>query len=467
MNLTRGARHANVTAAVIATFCAILVVVYAIAWFAPSVGLLYDDGVYLVAAESLSSGRGYTTSPPVFPVVLALFTLVSRQTQWLKLLPLLCTVAWLALSYRLLRRMGAKKGGAWLLVLITAASPTVVFLGTNLMPEPLFALFTAATLLLLLDERAFLAGVCAGLATLTQTAGVPLIAACMMVFVVRHRFRSAAQFTAAAMLFVAPWFGWALANAPGSPASLHESERLVVLGANVVSLFSSPFVLLSGIGGLYAVIATALLFGWSLIRRRQLMPDLFVAFYCLMLLTRVAPPQRLVAPILPLVLWIVWRAFQNAKLQEAVAAFAIIVATVPVVVDIGRLPETLRYGQFPSSGQPPSDWHQLQRMFNYIRSNTPADAVILANLDPMFYLNTGRQATRPSNSVITPDQLAKQILENGVGYVAITPDRDFPEAPSYRRAVEALERGGMLEPVAVTGVSGEYRLLRTGSFRSH
>jgi hypothetical protein len=455
MNLSRGAQRA-----MIATFCAVLFVVYGIAWFAPSVGLLYDDGVYLVAAEALARGHGFTANPPVFPVVLGLFTLVSRQTQWLKLLPLLCTAAWLALSYRLLRRMGAKNGGAWLLVLITAASPTVVLLGTNLMSEPLFALFTVATLLLLLDERAFLAGVCAGLATLTRTAGLPLIAACMMVFVLRHRFRSAAQFTAAAMLFVAPWFGWTLAHAPGTSSSLHLSEQLAVLGVNIVSLLSSPFVLLSGVGGLYAVIATVVLLTWSLIRRRQLMPDLFVALYCLMLLTRVDPPQRLVAPILPLMLWIVWRAFQNARLQEAVAAVAIIVAIVPVAVDIGRLPETLRYGQFPTSGQLPTDWHQLERVFSYIRSNTPPDAVILANLDPMFYLNTGRPAIRPSNSFLTPDQVGKQILENGVDYVAITPDRDFPEAPAYRRAVEALERGGVLEPVAVPGVSGEYRLLR-------
>jgi hypothetical protein len=107
----------------------------------------------------------------------------------------------------------------------------------------------------------------------------------------------------------------------------------------------------------------------------------------------------------------------------------------------------------------------MERLFSYIRSNTPPDAVILANLDPMFYLNTGRKAIRPSNSVITPDRLGKQILENGVGYVAITPDRDFTEAPAYHRAVEALERGGMLEPVAVPGVSGDYRLLKMVSFR--
>jgi hypothetical protein len=183
-----------------------------------------------------------------------------------------------------------------------------------------------------------------------------------------------------------------------------------------------------------------------------------------------------VAPILPLVLWMLWRGFQNAKLQEAVAAFAIIFSAIPVVVDMIRLPATLRSGQFPSSSRAPNDWHQLERVFSYVRDNAAPDAVILANLDPMFYLNTGRKAIRgffpdgyklyyaPSNSVITPDQLGKQILENGVSYVALTPDRDFAESPAFHRAVEALERGGMLEPVAVPGVSGEYRLLRTVSF---
>ena len=47
-----------------------------------------------------------------------------------------------------------------------------------------------------------------------------------------------------------------------------------------------------------------------------------------------------------------------------------------------------------------------------------------------------------------------------MGYVALTPDRDFAESPAYHHAVEALERGGILEPVPVPGVTADYRLLR-------
>jgi hypothetical protein len=491
----------NAQRAVIAVFCAVLAFIYVIAWLAPSVGLFHDDGVYLATAESLASGHGYsiaslpaplpqTKYPPLFPVTLALFTLVSRQTQWLKLLPLLSTVGWLGLAYRLLRKMGASWGGAWLLVLVTAASPTVIFLGTNLMSEPLFALLTFAALLMLLDDRALLAGIFAGLATLTRSAGVPLIAACMMVFVIRRRFRSAGLFTAAAMIFVAPWFGWSLANSSNHPyysgvsyastsilTSLAMSDKLVVLGSNILLLFSSPWVLLTGIGSMWAVCITVLLTGWSLFRRRQLMPDLFIALYCLMLLCWAGPPQRFVAPILPLVLWIVWRAFQNARRQEAVMAAAIIFAAAPLFVDVSRVRNTIRYGAFPASNQTPNDWNRLTALFSFIRANTPPDSVLLANLDPMFYLNTGRKAVRgffpdgyklyyaPSSSVITPDQLAKEIMANGVSYVALTPDRDFAESPAYHRAVEALARGGMIEPVAVPGVSNDYRLFKVASFR--
>jgi hypothetical protein len=52
------------------------------------------------------------------------------------------------------------------------------------------------------------------------------------------------------------------------------------------------------------------------------------------------------------------------------------------------------------------------------------------------------------------------MLRDGVSYVALTPDRDLPESASFHKAVAALERGGVLEPVGVPGVSGDYRLLR-------
>ena len=79
--------------AIILAYFTALAVIYAIAWLAPGIGLVRDDATYLVTAKAIASGQGYpqTQFPPVFPALLALFTLVSDQPQWLKILPLAST----------------------------------------------------------------------------------------------------------------------------------------------------------------------------------------------------------------------------------------------------------------------------------------------------------------------------------------------------------------------------------------
>ncbi len=487
--------------ALVAMLFIIVAGIHVAAWFAPAIGLFHDDAVYLETARSLASGHGYrieslptpipqTKYPPLWPAVLALFVLISQNPLWLKLPALLCTAGWFALTYKLLRRMGAGHLSATALVLVAAASPFTVFTASHLLSEPLFALCLTASLLVMLDDRPATSGILAGLATLTRSAGLPLIVAGIIVLLARRRLRSAAAFTGAALVIIAPWLGWALAHASNHPyyggasyvstsilTSLHANEKLTVLGLNALFLAGTPFTLLSGVGNAYAAFVTLVLYVWALIRRRQLIPDLFVGFYCVMLLCWAGPPQRFVVPVFPLVLWILWRAFQNIKRKELLAACCIIALAVSVTADLTRMPNTRRFGEFAASSLPPNDWYRMQLLFGHIRDHTPPDSVILANLDPVFYLNTGRKAIRgffpdgyklyyaPSNSVITPDRLAEEIRRNNVGYVVLTPDRDFGEAAAYHRAVEALEHAGMLEPVVVPGAGPDYRLMRTSSFR--
>jgi hypothetical protein len=496
LTLTRGAQRA-----IIATFFALLALVYAFALFAPAIGLFHDDAVYLVTAKSIAAGHGYTIEslphpipqtkyPPLFPAVLALFTLVSQQAWWLKLCPLACAAGWLALTHRLLLRLGASRNDALLLVGLTAASPGIVYLSTSLMSESLFALLLTAALLMLLEERALLAGTFAGLATITRTAGMPLIAACILTLLFRRRFRAAIVFTAIAMAIVAPWFGWSLAHAArdayygsGNYATsniitgLRASEKLAVLGRNSILLLASPFSLLTGMTNLFSIIGTIVVFGGSLCVRRQLVPDLFIALYCLMLLCWTWPPERFVAPLLPLILWMVWRAFRLIPIREAVVAAAVVAALLPLWTDGRRLTVTRQAGYFPPSGEVSDNWYEMRKLFTYIRANVPDDSILLANLDPLFYLNTGRKAVRgfapdgyalfyaQRQEGVTPDRLSAAIVENQVNYVVLTPDGDFAESPSFHRSVAALERGGVLEPVSVPGLSKDYRLLRVTQAR--
>ncbi|MES1258485.1 MAG: hypothetical protein ABUS51_08640, partial [Acidobacteriota bacterium] len=347
-----------------------------------------------------------------------------------------------------------------------------------------FALLAAAALLAFLNDRMFAAGALAGVATLTCTAGLPLIAGCALALVVRGRFRRALTFTAPAILLAAPWFGWSLAQTTHEPASsiftsLAASEKATVFATNLIFLFSGPFSLLSGIEDMYAALFTLILVAWCLWKRRQMLPDVFLLLYCGTLLCRPAPPQRFLAPVLPLILWLFWRVFRNFPRREAIAAVVLIFTLLPLVASLRRIPPTLRAGQFPPSGKAADDWREMDKLFTWLRRNTAPETILAANLDPLFYLNTGRKAVRgyvpngyktwyqPRGLTVTPDQLSAQLQQNGVNYVALTPDRDFAASAAFHKSVEALERGGVLEPVGIPGLSREYRLLRTaqGRFR--
>jgi hypothetical protein len=335
-----------------------------------------------------------------------------------------------------------------------------------------------AALLMLLEDRAVFAGALTGLATLTRTAGVALIVACILTLVIRRRFRSAVLFTAVTMVIVAPWFGWSLANgAPGAypmniVTALPANEKLIVLTRNILSVLQSPALLLTGLNNLYAIIATIVALAWCLYVRRNLLPDLFVGLYCLMLLLVVWPPERFVAPILPLVLWMIWRVVNRVKTQEALAAVVLIIAGAGLWADIFRVPSTVTDGAFSFAAKAPDNWGEMQKLFAYIRSGTPQTSVLLSDADPLLYLNTGRKTVRgfvPNGfglfyamreTGVTPDQISTAILRDQVDYVVVTPERDFAESPSFHAAVQALERGGILQPVAIAGISGEYRLLR-------
>ena len=489
MTLNRGAQRA-----MIAVFFFAVAVVYAVAWSLPAIGLDHDDAGYLITAKAIAAGHGYTIEslptpipqtnyPPLFAALLALFTIVSGQTWWLKLLPLACAAGWLALTRTLLLKMGASRNAALLLVGLTAASPTVVFLSTNLLPETLFALLATAALLTLLEERALLAGILAGLATLTRTAGVALVVACIFTLVARRRFRSAAIFASVAMVMVAPWFGWSLAHMTHDSSglatdiftSLAANEKLIVLSRNLLSLLASPFSLLTGLHSVYFVVGTIVILLWCFYVRRQLVPDLFVVLYCMALLCWISPPERFIAPILPLVLWIVWRVLRLMESREALAALVLIAIGLPLWADAVRIFPARANGAFVIEGAPADDWNRMRMFFGFIRANTAPDSVLLANMDGAFFLNTGRKTIRgvapngfdlyyaERRSAATPGELSKAILMSHVAYVVLTPDSGLAESASFHKSVEALERGGVVEPVATPGLPRNYQLFKVSA----
>ncbi len=478
---------------------ALIAIIYVFAWLAPAIGFYHDDGVYLVTARSIFTGHGYmvdslphpvpqTKYPPLFPLVLGLFTLISQSALWLKLLPMACTAGWLLLTYKLLRHMGATVNAGLFLVMVTAASPQVIFLTTNLMSEPMFALLlTACLYLLATGGNPLLAGVLAGLATITRIAGVPLIAAGVLTLLLQRRLKDSVQFMLGATLLAAPWFGWAATHTNMEPyyglgnysslsiltKGLATADKFRVLAMNLMFLFSAPFTLITGLTSISATLVTAFATFLAVLTRRRAIPDLFLLFYCLLLFTWAGPPQRFLAPVLPLALWILWRWFNRFFPVELIAFVMLLTGASQAYFDFQKLPLTYKSGVFPTTGVATNEWSAMQLLCNYIKTQTPPDSVVMANLDPVIYLNSGHKAVRgfspngfdlfyaPVRRPVSAAQLLKSIHASSVDYVAVTPDRDFAEAPGFLQAVQALERDGFVEPVGIAGLPKGYLLFKT------
>jgi hypothetical protein len=483
MTITRGAQRA-----ILGAYFCVLAILYVLAWTRPAIGLAQEDALHLVTAKALAAGHGYvidslprvmaeTRYPPLFPALLALATLISTSALWLKLLPLLCAAGWLWVTQKLLLKMGASWLASRLIVAVAAACPMVIFLSTNLFPQALFGLLAMGCLLALLDERALLAGILAGLATITQISGVALIGACILTFVARRRFRSAVIFALVAMVIAAPWFGYSLAlNNQHDPLTiftgLPASDKAIVISHNVFDLLATPLAVLTGRINTLTVSVTVIALTWCLILRRQTVPDVFVAFYGIALLVMVEPPAHYVVPVLPLLFWVVWRAARRIETREPIAALLIFTMAIPVGIGATAFYKSWESGFFAAEGPAPDRWSELQKIYRYLRMSTPAESVVLANMDSLTFLSTGRKALRgfdtnrfevyysPRHSPAGPDQLSRAIVELNVGYVVLAPDEGLPESGSFHRSVEALERGGVVEAVSVAGLAAGYQLFR-------
>src|SRR5579884_3192157 len=109
----------------------------------------------------------------------------------------------------------------------------------------------------------------------------------------------------------------------------------------------------------------------------------------------------------------------------------------------------------------------MEGLFAAIRIQTEPDAVLAASDASRCYLETGRKCVRgfdpapfdvyysPRAFVLAPDQFLLGLMRNGVSYVALTPGDTAED-----HAVAALERGGILEPLPIKGLSRGYELLR-------
>ena len=100
------------------------------------------------------------------------------------------------------------------------------------------------------------------------------------------------------------------------------------------------------------------------------------------------------------------------------------------------------------------DWHRLSALFEWIRRETPPDAVVTGNLDPTYFLYAGRKGVRayaaepyalfysggdrarvPLGSV---SDFRHRLLAARVDYCVWSPAPGFGESPHFRRLLDEL-----------------------------
>src|SRR5579862_3161674 len=423
---------------------------YAVALTAPAVGVFHDDGVYLVTAKALATGRGYnivslpratpeTKYPILFPALLAvvwkIYPSFPANVFWLKCVPLLAGLVWLGLSLYLLWRETGSSPVARTLILLAALSPWMLFLSTALLSETVFAAFTTAAIIAI--ERACAGGRRAGMlvisaavlasgAFLTRTAGVAVIAAGGAMLCSRAGVKKTALYLFVCSALCAPWLAWQSAQrlaAAGVSAfdtvKNYETwnviggftwrQKPVIVGVNLASFLLAPGILM-GFPATHAGAAAAMGFGLLALiglacRLRTPWGGLewLVVVYGGMLLLWAWPPTRFLAPLLPAMLLYAYRGARGAcrwaRLSEHSAACVLGALALLLAVQSGwaitrSVREVAAHGRVGIPNLDLDDWNETGRLLAWLRDRTPAGAVVMGNIDPIVYLFTGRHALR-------------------------------------------------------------------------
>lgn len=511
---SRGWWRRRATVAALSVVAVTLVLAYGAALVAPAAGLFHDDGIYVVTARALAEGRGYriislpdappqTKYPILFPWLLSLVWQVAppfpASLPWLRLVPLLSTLAWLWTSWRLIRLLGGSREIATGIVLLTAAAPWTLFLSTTLLSETLFAALLTGALWALaasdvsLQRTTRLAAVAAtlsGAACLTRAAGVAVVAALLAWLMSRRRWRQAAVFAAVVGAIAGPWALWvAFQNASVEEAYYSASpylswnivfgytrlEKLDVLVRNVFYMALTPAVLwgahfgsLALFGGAFLAIPLVVTGIW---RARNSVVAWCVASVIGLSMLWVWPPTRFIAPIVPLLLWLGLDAL-HGKARLLVIGMGVVVGAAGALGTLRVAATATERGSVWPSASTAEDWRKISPLLEWVKHATSPGAVITGNLDPAYYLFTNRVAVRafePDSYALyyaplgharpplgTLEDFRRRLLRARVDYCIWTPARGFGEGPHFRRLLDELatEFPGSLRVVAGEEASG-------------
>lgn len=496
----------------------------------PQFGDTHDDGLYYVCAYSLAGGHGYrilslpdapwqTKYPPLYPLYLSIAWRLNPSfpnnlpiATLLSFLPLPVAFGLVLLLYREYKLPVPER---WVLAALFALNSYVIFFSARMFSELLFTCFMLAAVVLL--ERASrpaspawlaaVAGLIAGLAYLTRSAGIALFAAGIAALIIRKQFARATAFGLAMAPAIAGWMLWSRTHQARTSdlVTMYYTDYLGYQLINVTPstlplfLYRNLDELFYGMGSLFfpkitesflvkmlcVTVAVGAIAGIVRFMRAsgKIVYPLFAAFTVTLLVVWHFPPnERFVVPLFPLMLIgisiEVRRIFTMVRAARAHAdaaqraAARIIGAVAALFVAAGvALQFVVVFALLPLVMQ---DHRQrlaeARTAYEWIRKNTGSDARLAAYDDPLVFLYTGRRATslpvlpvhwyrRDHESLVAPygklDQLGQKYNLQYAYYARWDFERDR-EPEDARRARAALARSSA--PAYQTANTAVYRL---------
>ncbi len=413
----------------------------------PEFAYLHDDGLFFISAQSLALTHSYripslvetpaqTKFPPLYPLYLSfIWRMNGAFPDNLELATLFCWIVLavcLGLVWMLFRRYGFSTARAGLLVALLGVNPYVILFGCTMFSEVFFTCWVLAAFLALSHARStngagmvLLAGLLAGCAYLSRSAGIALLVSVPACLVFRKQSRHAILFVAAMLPSIIGWTLWTRTHMS------HSSDQTLIYYTDyfryqflnvgfdnlAVVLWKNLDQVLYGMGALVLpkivdwlpmkiltqVIAIAAIAGTVRLARRGIAVE-YALFGLLstgiLLVWHFPPNERFVLPLYPLllaglvteiehILRMLKAAFRRPEMGQRVAAVAM--ASCVAVVFISALALQF-YMSFvflhESAEQKSAKLHDLRAAYTWISANLPMSAAILSYDDPLLYLYT-------------------------------------------------------------------------------
>lgn len=433
-----------------AALAAIVVLALALRAIEPlPVGVMYDDGMYVILAKSLATGHGYrwlnipgappaTHFPPGYPAVLSLLWRVfpsfpANVLAFKVLNAVLLAVAAASLVMFAHRRLRFSPGAAAIVAVVGCAAIPTLVLSTLVMSETLFLAMLCVLLLFAARVTAepgaepsrrwepWVLGVFVAALAMVRTHGIAFAAAVALALLMQRRWRALTTFSIAFVACIAPWQLWQSIHQDAVPVAMRGSYEsyggwlahgfgaagLTLAGRTLMRTSAELFanvVVMAGAGlplvaRAIAAFGALALFGLGMARLRRLsiVMFLFVCVYLAIVLIWPFTPSRFVWGIWPLLTLVValgvagvWQWRPSAlSLQLARVGGGIAVASV-----------CCGYVTYTARGYRGHWWSSIPRqagavtrpLVRWTIQHTEPGAVVASNAEPLLYLYTGRRS---------------------------------------------------------------------------